>query len=111
VLVAETPLLAHQLAEPYSELLLALLRGSPPPYTHVLAPAGTFGKNVLPRAAAMLGAQPAADVVEVVDADTFVRPIYAGNAMATVRFLAPGLRMLTVRPPRGAQRRARARAM
>jgi electron transfer flavoprotein alpha subunit len=95
VLVADSPTLAHQLAEPYAELLAALVRGGG--FTHVVAPAGTFGKNLLPRAGALLGCQPAADVVGVVDADTFVRPIYAGNAMATVRFRAPGLRMLTVR--------------
>ncbi|KIY96331.1 Electron transfer flavoprotein subunit alpha, partial [Monoraphidium neglectum] len=98
VLVADSPALAHQLAEPYSELLAALLRGAAPAFTHVLAPAGTFGKNLLPRAAALLGVQPAADVVGLRDADTFVRPIYAGNALATIRFLAPGLRMLTARP-------------
>ncbi|KAI8469648.1 MAG: hypothetical protein J3K34DRAFT_522013 [Monoraphidium minutum] len=101
VLVADSPLLDHQLPEPYAELLAALLRGAPgaaPPHTHALAPASTFGKNLLPRAAALLGVQPAADVVEIVDADTFVRPIYAGNAMATIRFVAPGLRMLTARP-------------
>ncbi len=98
--MADSPLLQHQMPEPYSELLVALARGAA--FTHILAPAGTFGKNLLPRAAALLDCQPAADVVGIVDADTFVRPVYAGNAMATVRFATPGLRMLTVRPGAGA---------
>ncbi|GBF92141.1 electron transfer flavo subunit beta [Raphidocelis subcapitata] len=96
VLVADSPLLRHQQPEPYAELLASLAAAAA--FTHVLAPGGTFGKNLLPRAAALAGAQPAADVVEIVDADTFVRPIYAGNALATVRFTAPGPRFLTARP-------------
>jgi len=94
VLVADSPALRHQTPEPYAELLAALQRAAN--FTHIVAPASTFGKNLLPRAAALLDCQPAADVVQVVDGDTFVRPIYAGNAMATVKFTTPGLRMFTV---------------
>ncbi|MCX8134882.1 MAG: FAD-binding protein [Roseococcus sp.] len=81
VLLAEDPAYAHRLAEPVAALLLALAPG----YTHLLAPASAAGKNVMPRLAALLDVQPISDVAGVVDADTFIRPIYAGNALATVR--------------------------
>jgi len=81
VLTAEDASLAHGLAEPLAALLVRLAPG----YTHLLAAATAAGKNVMPRAAALLDVQPISDIAGVLDADTFIRPIYAGNALATVR--------------------------
>ncbi len=72
---------AHGLAES----LAALVAGLAGEYSHVLTPADKFGKNFLPRAAALLDVSSITDVIEIKDADTFVRPIYAGNAIATVK--------------------------
>jgi electron transfer flavoprotein alpha subunit len=81
VLVADAPALDHLMAEPIAALLVALAPG----YSHILAATTAVGKNVLPRVAALLDVQPISDIAAVVDADTFVRPIYAGNGMATVK--------------------------
>jgi electron transfer flavoprotein alpha subunit len=81
VLTADAPALDHLLAEPVAALLVALA----PNYSHILAATTAVGKNVLPRVAALLDVQPISDIAAVVDADTFVRPIYAGNGMATVK--------------------------
>jgi electron transfer flavoprotein alpha subunit len=81
VLVADAPHYKDQLAENLAALVVALAPG----YTHVLAPATSFGKNVAPRIAALLDVAQVSDIVEVKSADTFVRPIYAGNALATVQ--------------------------
>lgn len=67
------------------------------PFTHLLAPATTFGKNILPRAAALLGVGQISDVTKIISEDTFVRPIYAGNALVTVQSLDP-IKVLTMRP-------------
>lgn len=83
---------AHELAEPLAALLVSLAGN----YTHIVAAAGAVGKNVLPRAAALLDVQPIPDVIRIVDADTFVRPIYAGNALATVKS-SDSKKVLTVR--------------
>ncbi|MCA3359370.1 MAG: electron transfer flavoprotein subunit alpha/FixB family protein [Roseomonas sp.] len=92
VLTAEADIYAHGLAEPVAALLVALAPG----YSHLLAPASAGGKNVMPRAAALLDVQILSDISDVVDADTFVRPIYAGNALATVKS-ADAKKVITVR--------------
>jgi electron transfer flavoprotein alpha subunit len=92
VLTAESPALDHLLAEPAAALLVALA----PTYTHILAATTAVGKNVLPRVAALLDVQPISDISGVIDADTFVRPIYAGNGMATVKS-SDAKKVITVR--------------
>ncbi len=92
VIVADDAAFGHALAEPLAALLVALAPG----YTHLMAAATAIGKNALPRAAALLDVQPISDIAAVVDADTFVRPIYAGNALATVRS-ADARKVITVR--------------
>jgi electron transfer flavoprotein alpha subunit len=81
VLVAEDASLGHRLAEPTAALIAGLADG----YSHVFAPATTDAKNILPRVAALLDVMVISDVSGVVDADTFERPIYAGNAIQTVK--------------------------
>ena len=89
---AEAEAYEHQLAENLAPLIVKLAGG----YGHVLAPATTFGKNVMPRAAALLDVQQISDISGVESADTFVRPIYAGNAMATVQS-GDAVKVITVR--------------
>ncbi|MFA5538188.1 MAG: FAD-binding protein [Gemmobacter sp.] len=81
VLVAEDALYGHRLAEPTAALIAGLASG----YTHVVAPATTDAKNVMPRVAALLDVMVISDASGVVDADTFERPVYAGNAVQTVK--------------------------
>ncbi|HET9146520.1 MAG TPA: FAD-binding protein [Acetobacteraceae bacterium] len=92
VLLADAPQYEHALAEPLAALIVALADR----YTHILAAATAIGKNVMPRAAALLDVQPISDISEVVDADIFVRPVYAGNALATVKSSDPR-KVITVR--------------
>ena len=92
VLVAESAALDHAMAEQTAALLVALA----PAYSHILAATTAVGKNVLPRAAALLDVQPISDIAAVIDADTFVRPIYAGNGMATVKS-SDAKKVITVR--------------
>ena len=81
VLVADDAIYANQLAENVTALLVDLAAD----YSHILAAASTSGKNFMPRLAALLDVQQISEIVEVRSPDTFVRPIYAGNAMATVQ--------------------------
>ncbi len=81
VLTCDAPEYQKRLAENMAPLIVALADG----YSHILAPASTFGKNVMPRAAALLDIQQISDIIAVEDADTFTRPVYAGNAIATVK--------------------------
>jgi electron transfer flavoprotein alpha subunit len=92
VLVADNPSLDHLMAEPVAALLLALA----PAYSHLLAATTAVGKNVMPRVAALLDVQPISDIAGVEDADTFIRPIYAGNGLATVKS-SDGKKVITVR--------------
>lgn len=92
VLVSDDPSFADGLAENIAPLI-ASIAGN---YSHVLAPATTYGKNILPRASALLDVQQISDISGIESEDTFVRPIYAGNAMATVRS-TDVLKLITVR--------------
>ena len=92
VLMADDTALANQLAEVMAPLIVNLAKD----YSHILAPADTYGKNILPRAAAMLDVQQISDIVAVVSQDTFQRPIYAGNAIATVQS-SDSIKLVTVR--------------
>ncbi len=92
ILLSEAPYYAHDLAEPLAALIVSLA----PSYSHVLAAATTTGKNVLPRAAALLDVQQISEIIAIKAPDTFVRPIYAGNALATVQSLDT-IKLLTVR--------------
>ena len=92
VLLADAPAYAHQLPENLAPLIVELARD----YGHVLAAATTNGKNVLPRVAALLDVDQISEIVKVVSADTFQRPIYAGNAIATVQSSA-AVKVITVR--------------
>ena len=92
VLKADDARYAHALAEPLASLVVSLAGG----YSHILAPATTSGKNVMPRVAALLDVAQISDISAVEGPDTFVRPIYAGNARATVKS-AEAIKFLTVR--------------
>jgi electron transfer flavoprotein alpha subunit len=92
VLTADAPHYAHALAESLSALIVSVARN----YSHVLAPSTSAGKNVLPRLAALLDVAQISDIIKVESADTFVRPIYAGNALATVHS-GDAIKVITVR--------------
>jgi electron transfer flavoprotein alpha subunit len=92
VLHADAPQLDDEIAENVAALIVSLAKG----YTHVLAPATSNGKNVMPRAAALLDAQQVSEIIAVEGPETFVRPIYAGNALATVQS-ADAIKVITVR--------------
>ena len=92
VLVADDPVHAHPLAESLADLIAGLARN----YTHVLAGATAAGKNVMPRVAALLDVAQVSDITAVICPDVFVRPVYAGNALATVKAL-DAIKVITVR--------------
>lgn len=92
VLKADSGELEHPIAENIAPILVELAGN----YSHILAPATTFGKNILPRAAALLDTQQISDISAIVDADTFERPVYAGNAIATVKS-SDSIKLITVR--------------
>jgi Electron transfer flavoprotein, alpha subunit len=92
VILAEDPAYAHPLAESLAPLIARLARQ----FSHVLAPATTFGKNVMPRVAALIDVAQISDIIAVDAPDTFRRPIYAGNAIATVKSSDP-IKVITVR--------------
>ena len=92
VLHADAAQLAEELAENVAATLVAIAKQ----YSHVLAPGTTTGKNILPRAAALADCQQISDITAVESPDTFVRPIYAGNALATVKSADP-VKFITVR--------------
>jgi electron transfer flavoprotein alpha subunit len=92
VLLADAPAYAHVLAEPTAALIVALAG----PYETLMAPATTTGKNIMPRVAALLDVMQISDITKVVAPDTFERPVYAGNAVQTVRS-GEQKRVITVR--------------
>ncbi|TBW09183.1 electron transfer flavoprotein subunit alpha/FixB family protein [Azotobacter chroococcum] len=92
VLLADQPAFAHQLPENLAPLVAELGRD----YSHVLAAATSAGKNLLPRVAALLDVEQISEIVKVLAPDTFKRPIYAGNAIATVQSSAP-IKVISVR--------------
>ncbi|MFN9805891.1 MAG: electron transfer flavoprotein subunit alpha/FixB family protein [Betaproteobacteria bacterium] len=93
VLVADAPHFADFLAENVAEQVVALAGG----YSHIVAPSTANGKNVLPRVAARLDVAQVSDIISVESADTFTRPIYAGNAIATGQ-ATDAIKVLTARP-------------
>ncbi|RME15140.1 MAG: electron transfer flavoprotein subunit alpha/FixB family protein [Alphaproteobacteria bacterium] len=92
VLVADDPAYAHGLAEPLADLIVSLAGD----YSHIVAPATSLAKNVLPRVAALLDVMVISDVSGVVDGETFERPIYAGNAIQTVKSTDP-IKVVSIR--------------
>jgi electron transfer flavoprotein alpha subunit len=93
VLQVDSQEFENQLAESITPIIISLADK----YSHIIAPATTFGKNIMPRVAALLDISQISDVIEIENEDTFVRPIYAGNALATVQSMDTQ-KILTVRP-------------
>jgi electron transfer flavoprotein alpha subunit len=92
VLLADAPHLGEELAENLASLIAGIGKN----YSHLAAPASTFGKNVMPRVAALLDVAQVSDIAGIESADTFVRPIFAGSALATVKS-SDSIKVITVR--------------
>ena len=92
VLIVESGAYTNPIAENISAVLVSISDG----YSHILAPATTVGKNIMPRVSALLDVQQISEIVDVIDSDTFDRPIYAGNAIATVQS-RDSIKVITVR--------------
>jgi len=93
IIVVDDQEYLNPIAEYISPILISLADN----YSHILAPATTFGKNIMPRVAALLDVAQISDIIKVENEDTFVRPIYAGNALATVQS-SDSRKVITVRP-------------
>ena len=87
----------EKLENPLPEIMVPIISNISKNYTHILAPATTFGKNLLPRLSALLDVTQISDVIEIQNNNTFVRPIYAGNAISTVE-TNQQINLLTIRP-------------
>ncbi|XP_065862279.1 electron transfer flavoprotein subunit alpha, mitochondrial [Euphorbia lathyris] len=95
VLVADSDKFAYPLAEPWAKLVHLLQQKGG--YSHIITASNSFGKNILPRAAALLDVSPITDVTDISGSNQFIRPIYAGNALCTVRYTGTEPCMLTIR--------------
>jgi electron transfer flavoprotein alpha subunit len=93
VLVIDNAAYAAQLPENISQCIASIGKQ----YTHIIAAASTFGKQIMPRVAALLDVEQISDLIGIIDTETFIRPIYAGNALATVKTTA-AIKVLTIRP-------------
>ena len=93
VLLLDKPQYENSIAELYAPVIVSLSEN----YTHIIGPATTFGKNIFPRVAVKLDISQISDVIKIIEKDTFIRPIYAGNALATVRS-NDSKKIITVRP-------------
>ena len=92
VLLADNKIHTNHLAENMAPLIVEIAKN----YTHILAPSSTFGKNIMPRVAALLDVAQLSDIISVINSDTFIRPIYAGNANSKIQSLDK-IKIITVR--------------
>ena len=93
VIHINNPLYENYLAENYTSVIIRLSKE----YSHIMCSANTFGKNLMPRVAALLDVSQVSDIIKVISEDTFLRPIYAGNAFATVKS-TDKIKCVTIRP-------------
>ena len=93
IIIVDDPKYINPIAELISPIIVSLAEN----YTHIIAPASTYGKNIMPRVAILLDVAQVSDIIKVESFDTFVRPIYAGNALATVQS-TDTKKIITIRP-------------